>query len=276
MSHIQKMEVTQVLDKLILGRYLQGDSWIHKLDPRTKLIGTFAFVLVIFLANNWVTYGLLIAYTLIALLLSKIPLGFFWKGIKPLIWVILFTVALQILFTSGGDVYFQWGFIQVTSEGIINAIFIFLRFVLIISFSTLLTLTTAPLQLTDAIEAVMRPLAVVKFPVHEVALMLSIALRFVPTLMDEAQKIMNAQRARGVDFGEGNLFEQMKAIIPILIPLFVSSLNRAEDLATAMEARGYQGGDGRSKYRVLNYEMRDAIAGLSLVAVTILLFVLKA
>lgn len=276
MSHIQKMEVTQVLDKLILGRYLQGDSWIHKLDPRTKLIGTFAFVLVIFLANNWITYGLLIAYTLIALLLSKIPLGFFWKGIKPLIWVILFTVALQILFTSGGDVYFQWGFIQVTSEGIINAIFIFLRFVLIISFSTLLTLTTPPLQLTDAIEAVMRPLAVVKFPVHEVALMLSIALRFVPTLMDEAQKIMNAQRARGVDFGEGNLFEQMKAIIPILIPLFVSSLNRAEDLATAMEARGYQGGDGRSKYRVLNYEMRDAIAGLSLVAVTILLFVLKA
>lgn len=265
-----------MLDKLILGRYLQGDSWIHKLDPRTKLIGTFAFVLVIFLANNWVTYGLLIAYTLIALLLSKIPLGFFWKGIKPLIWVILFTVALQILFTSGGDVYFQWGFIQVTSEGIINAIFIFLRFVLIISFSTLLTLTTAPLQLTDAIEAVMKPLAVVKFPVHEVALMLSIALRFVPTLMDEAQKIMNAQRARGVDFGEGNFFEQMKAIIPILIPLFVSSLNRAEDLATAMEARGYQGGDGRSKYRVLHYEMRDAIAGLSLVVVTILLFVLKA
>ena len=265
-----------MLDKLILGRYLQGDSWIHKLDPRTKLIGTFAFVLVIFLANNWVTYGLLIAYTLIALLLSKIPLGFFWKGIKPLIWVILFTVALQILFTSGGDVYFQWGFIQVTSEGIINAVFIFLRFVLIISFSTLLTLTTAPLQLTDAIEAVMKPLAVVKFPVHEVALMLSIALRFVPTLMDEAQKIMNAQRARGVAFGAGNLFEQMKAIIPILIPLFVSSLNRAEDLATAMEARGYQGGDGRSKYRVLNYEMRDAIAGLSLVAVTILLFVLKA
>ena len=265
-----------MLDKLILGRYLQGDSWIHKLDPRTKLIGTFAFVLVIFLANNWVAYGLLIAYTLVALLLSKIPLGFFWKGIRPLIWVILFTVALQILFTSGGEVYFKWGFLQVTSDGIINAIFIFLRFVLIISFSTLLTLTTAPLQLTDAIEAVMKPLSIVKFPVHEVALMLSIALRFVPTLMDEAQKIMNAQRARGVDFGEGNLFEQMKAIIPILIPLFVSSLNRAEDLATAMEARGYQGGDGRSKYRVLNYEMRDAIAGLSLVAVTILLFVLKA
>lgn len=265
-----------MLDKLILGRYLQGDSWIHKLDPRTKLLGTFAFVIIIFLANNWVTYGLLIAYTLIALLASKIKLSFFWQGIRPLIWVILFTVLLQILFTNGGEVYFQWGFIQVTSDGIINAIFIFLRFVLIISFSTLLTLTTAPLQLTDAIESVMKPLRIFKFPVHEVALMLSIALRFVPTLMDEAQKIMNAQRARGVDFGEGNIFEQMKAIIPILIPLFVSSLNRAEDLATAMEARGYQGGEGRSKYRVLKYAKRDAFAGISLVIITVLLFLLKA
>lgn len=265
-----------MLDKLILGRYLQGDSWIHKLDPRTKLLGTFAFVIIIFLANNWVTYGLLIAYTLIALLASKIKLSFFWQGIRPLIWVILFTVLLQVLFTNGGEVYFQWGFIQVTSDGIINAIFIFLRFVLIISFSTLLTLTTAPLQLTDAIESVMKPLKVFKFPVHEVALMLSIALRFVPTLMDEAQKIMNAQRARGVDFGEGNIFEQMKAIIPILIPLFVSSLNRAEDLATAMEARGYQGGEGRSKYRVLQYAKRDAFAGISLVIITVLLFLLKA
>lgn len=265
-----------MLDKLILGRYLQGDSWIHKLDPRTKLLGTFAFVIIIFLANNWVTYGLLIAYTLIALLASKIKLSFFWQGIRPLIWVILFTVLLQILFTNGGEVYFQWGFIQVTSDGIINAIFIFLRFVLIISFSTLLTLTTAPLQLTDAIESVMKPLRIFKFPVHEVALMLSIALRFVPTLMDEAQKIMNAQRARGVDFGEGNIFEQMKAIIPILIPLFVSSLNRAEDLATAMEARGYQGGEGRSKYRVLQYAKQDAFAGISLLIITVLLFLLKA
>ena len=214
-----------MLDKLILGRYLQGDSWIHKLDPRTKLIGTFAFVLVIFLANNWVTYGLLIAYTLIALLLSKIPLGFFWKGIKPLIWVILFTVALQILFTSGGDVYFQWGFIQVTSEGIINAVFIFLRFVLIISFSTLLTLTTAPLQLTDAIEAVMKPLAVVKFPVHEVALMLSIALRFVPTLMDEAQNYERATsswgrfwRRKSLRTNEGDYPNSYSAICQLIKP----------------------------------------------------------
>ena len=264
-----------MLDKLILGRYLQGDSWIHKLDPRTKLIGTFAFVLVIFLANNWVTYGLLIAYTLVALLLSKIPLGFFWKGIRPLIWVILFTVALQILFTSGGEVYFKWGFLQVTSEGIINAIFIFLRFVLIISFSTLLTLTTAPLQLTDAIEAVMKPLSVVKFPVHEVALMLSIALRFVPTLMDDTTRIMNAQRARGVDFGEGKIVQKIKSIIPILIPLFASSFKRADALAIAMEARGYNGGEGRTRFRRLAWKRNDSLAIISLLILGILLYILK-
>lgn len=264
-----------MLDKLLLGRYLKGDSWIHKLDPRTKLIGTFAYIVVIFLANNWMTYGLLVLFTLGALLASKIPMKFFWNGVKPLLWVILFTVVLQMLFTTGGDVYFEWGVIRVTSFGVINSIYIFLRFVLIIFISTLMTLTTPPLQIADAIEAVMKPLEVVHVPVHEIALMLSIALRFVPTLMDEAQKIMNAQRARGVDFGEGNLFEQMKAIIPILIPLFVSSFNRAEELATAMEARGYQGGEGRSKYRVLHYEARDGVVALCFVVLTVALILLR-
>lgn len=264
-----------MLDKLLLGRYLQGDSWIHRLDPRTKLLGTFAFIFIIFLADNWMTYGILVAFTFAALLASTIPMKFFWNGVKPLLWVILFTVALQMLFTSGGDVYFQWGFVQITSFGVINSIYIFLRFVLIIFISTLMTLTTPPLQIADAIEAVMKPLEYLKVPVHEIALMLSIALRFVPTLMDEAQKIMNAQRARGVDFGEGNLFEQMKAIIPILIPLFVSSLNRAEELATAMEARGYQGSVGRSKYRVLHYQLQDGVAALLFVLLTVALVFLR-
>lgn len=264
-----------MLDKLLLGRYLKGDSWIHKLDPRTKLIGTFAYIVVIFLANNWMTYGLLVLFTFAALLASKIPMKFFWNGVKPLLWVILFTVVLQMLFTTGGDVYFEWGVIRVTSFGVINSLYIFLRFVLIIFISTLMTLTTPPLQIADAIEAVMKPLEVVHVPVHEIALMLSIALRFVPTLMDEAQKIMNAQRARGVDFGEGNLFEQMKAIIPILIPLFVSSFNRAEELATAMEVRGYQGGEGRSKYRVLHYEARDGVGTLCFVVLTVALILLR-
>lgn len=265
----------KMLDKLLLGRYLQGDSFIHRLDPRTKFLATFLFIIIVFLANNWLTYFILAIFTLIALLASKIPMSFFWNGVKPLLWVILFTVVLQMVFTTGGDVYVEWAFIKITSYGVINAIFIFLRFMFIIFISTLMTLTTPPLQIADAMESIMKPLGKIGVPVHEIALMLSIALRFVPTLMDEAQKIMNAQRARGVDFGEGNLFEQMKAIIPILIPLFVSSFNRAEDLATAMEARGYQGGTGRSKYRVLTYDKIDGIAATSLVILTIALVLLR-
>ena len=265
----------KMLDKLLLGRYLQGDSFIHRLDPRTKFLATFLFIIIVFLANNWLTYFILAIFTMIALLASKIPMSFFWNGVKPLLWVILFTVVLQMVFTTGGDVYVEWAFIKITSYGVINAIFIFLRFMFIIFISTLMTLTTPPLQIADAMESIMKPLGKIGVPVHEIALMLSIALRFVPTLMDEAQKIMNAQRARGVDFGEGNLFEQMKAIIPILIPLFVSSFNRAEDLATAMEARGYQGGTGRSKYRVLTYGKIDGIAATSLVILTIALVLLR-
>ena len=264
-----------MLDKLLLGRYLQGDSFIHRLDPRTKFLATFLFIIIVFLANNWLTYFILAIFTMIALLASKIPMSFFWNGVKPLLWVILFTVLLQMVFTTGGEVYVEWAFIKITSYGVINAIFIFLRFMFIIFISTLMTLTTPPLQIADAMESIMKPLGKIGVPVHEIALMLSIALRFVPTLMDEAQKIMNAQRARGVDFGEGNLFEQMKAIIPILIPLFVSSFNRAEDLATAMEARGYQGGTGRSKYRVLTYGKIDGIAATSLVILTIALVLFR-
>ena len=265
----------KMLDKLLLGRYLQGDSFIHRLDPRTKFLATFLFIIIVFLANNWLTYFILAIFTMIALLASKIPMSFFWNGVKPLLWVILFTVVLQMVFTTGGDVYVEWAFIKITSYGVINAIFIFLRFMFIIFISTLMTLTTPPLQIADAMESIMKPLGKIGVPVHEIALMLSIALRFVPTLMDEAQKIMNAQRARGVDFGEGNLFEQMKAIIPILIPLFVSSFNRAEDLATAMEARGYQGGTGRSKYRVLTYGKIDGIAATLLVILTIALVLFR-
>ena len=264
-----------MLDKLLLGRYLQGNSFIHRLDPRTKFLATFVFIIIVFLANNWLTYFILAVFTLIALFASKIPMSFFWNGVKPLLWVILFTVLLQMVFTTGGEVYIEWAFIKITSYGVINAIFIFLRFMFIIFISTLMTLTTPPLQIADAMESIMKPLGKIGVPVHEIALMLSIALRFVPTLMDEAQKIMNAQRARGVDFGEGNLFEQMKAIIPILIPLFVSSFNRAEDLATAMEARGYQGGTGRSKYRVLTYGKIDGIAATSLVVLTITLVLFR-
>ncbi|AOO74774.1 cobalt ABC transporter ATP-binding protein [Latilactobacillus curvatus] len=263
------------MNKLILGRYIPGDSVLHRMDPRAKLLASFYYIGIIFLARTWQAYALLLIFTVALVGISKIKLDFFIKGVKPLLWLILFTVLLQIFFTRGGHVYWQWGFLTLTQYGLINGAYIFMRFVLIIFMSTLLTLTTPPLSLADAIESILKPLKVVHFPVYEVALMLSIALRFVPTLMDETTKIMDAQRARGVDFGEGNLFQQMKAIVPILIPLFVSSFNRADDLATAMEARGYQGGEGRSKYRILKWRTRDTVAFITMGLLTVALLFLR-
>lgn len=263
------------MNKLILGRYIPGDSVLHRMDPRAKLLASFYYIGIIFLARTWQAYALLLIFTVALIGISRIKLDFFIKGVKPLLWLILFTVLLQIFFTRGGHVYWQWGFLTLTQYGLINGAYIFMRFVLIIFMSTLLTLTTPPLSLADAIESILKPLKVVHFPVYEVALMLSIALRFVPTLMDETTKIMDAQRARGVDFGEGNLFQQMKAIVPILIPLFVSSFNRADDLATAMEARGYQGGEGRSKYRILKWRTRDTVAFITMGLLTVALLFLR-
>jgi energy-coupling factor transport system permease protein len=264
-----------MMEKLIFGRYIPGNSFIHRLDPRAKLMGAIWFIIIIFLANNWLTYVLLTIFVLTAVKLSEINPKFFINGVKPLIWLILFTVILQILFTSGSTIWFRFGPVVISQEGLLNGVFIFMRFVLIIFMSTILTLTTMPLSLTDAIEYLLRPLAAVKVPVHEIALMLSIALRFVPTLMDETEKIMNAQRARGIDFGEGNIYQQMKAIVPLLIPLFVSSFNRAEELATAMEARGYKGGEGRTKYRQLEWVSRDTMIMVAFGLLSAALFVLR-
>ncbi|MGM0214003.1 energy-coupling factor transporter transmembrane component T family protein [Enterococcus sp. AZ109] len=260
-----------MMNKLIFGRYIPGDSLIHRLDPRAKLVASFYFIGIIFLANNWQSYLFLGAFTLFAVMLSKVDLSFFIRGVRPLIWLISFTVILQMLFTRGGTLYWSWGIFSLSEYGIQNGLFIFCRFILIIFMSTLLTLTTPPLSMSDAIESLLGPFRVVHVPVHEIALMLSIALRFVPTLMDETEKIMNAQRARGVDFGEGNLIQKVKAVVPLLIPLFVSSFNRAEDLATAMEARGYRGGEGRSKYRILKWSGRDTAVIVVFLIVTVVL-----
>lgn len=264
-----------MMEKLIFGRYIPGQSFIHRLDPRAKLMGAIWFIIIIFLANNWLTYVALTVFVLTAVKLSGINSRFFINGIKPLIWLILFTVILQVLFTSGQTIWFRMGPIVISQEGMLNGVFIFMRFVLIIFMSTILTLTTMPLSLTDAIEYLLRPLSAVKVPVHEIALMLSIALRFVPTLMDETEKIMNAQRARGIDFGEGNIYQQMKSIVPLLIPLFVSSFNRAEELATAMEARGYKGGEGRTKYRQLDWQQNDTLVMIAFLVLSVLLVVLR-
>ncbi|WP_347297942.1 energy-coupling factor transporter transmembrane protein EcfT [Dolosigranulum savutiense] len=264
-----------MMDKLIFGRYVTGDSLIHRLDPRAKLLSTLLFVVIIFLANNWLTYLGLALFVGLGIYLSDIKLSFFINGVKPLIWLILFTVLLQVVFTAGENVLFSWWVIVISKEGLVNGAFIFMRFVLIIFMTTLLTLTTMPMSLTEAIEYLLHPGKKIGVPVHEIALMLSIALRFVPTLMDETEKIMNAQRARGIDFGEGNLYNQMKSIVPMLIPLFVSSINRAEELATAMEARGYKGGQGRTKFRQLTWQRRDTyLLGIYL-AMTIFLIIFR-
>ncbi|MBG9983925.1 energy-coupling factor transporter transmembrane protein EcfT [Aerococcaceae bacterium DSM 111022] len=256
-----------MFDNVLIGRYIQGDSVIHHLDPRTKLILSFVMIILVFMANSWLSYVLLIAFVMLAVILTGINLGVFIRGIRPMIWLILFTVIFQVLFSTGGTVYFQWGPIAVTSAGIINGVLIFVRLVLIIMMSTVLTLTTSPLELTDGIEHLLRPLERFGFPTHEIALMMSIALRYVPTLMDETQKIMNAQKSRGVEFDQGSFIDRVKAFVPILVPLFVSAFNRADEMANAMEARGYRGGEGRTKYRQLDYSRIDLIAGLLVVLI---------
>lgn len=256
------------MSNFIFGRYLPLESVVHRLDPRNKLLLSFCYIILVFMANNLVSYALIIGFTVGAILASKISLGFFLKGIRPLLWLIVFTVVLQLLFSpAGGHVYFHWAFVNITQFGLINSGYIFIRFLLIIMMSTLLTLSTQPLDIATGLASLMKPLRWIRVPVDTLAMMLSIALRFVPTLMDEANKIMNAQRARGVDFGEGGLLKQAKSLIPLMVPLFMSAFNRAEDLSIAMEARGYQDSEHRSQYRILTWQRRDTITWIIFVVV---------
>ena len=263
------------MDNMILGRYIPGNSIVHRLDPRSKLVAMILLIMIVFWANNPITNVILFVVTGIFVALSEVPLSFFIKGLRSMFFLIAFTTLFQLFFISGGDVLFEMGFIKITSQGIEQAGIIFCRFVLIIFFSTLLTLTTMPLSLATAVESLLGPLKRFKVPVHEIGLMLSMSLRFVPTLMDDTIRIMNAQKARGVDFGEGNIIQKVKAMIPILIPLFATSLKRADSLATAMEARGYQGGNGRSQYRQLNWMNKDSVALLLVSVLGLILFLLK-
>lgn len=259
------------MNSMLMGRYIPGNSLIHKMDPRSKLLVMLAFIVVIFLAHDWLGYLILLIYTFLGVGLSKISLSYFLKGLRPMVGLILFTVIFQMVLTPGQHQLFHFWIFQISVESMINAVYIFFRFVLIIFMSTILTLTTPPLTLADGIETGLSPLKKLKIPVHELGLMLSISLRFIPALMDDTTMIMNAQKARGMDFGEGNLVQKIKSVIPILIPLFVSSFRRADDLAIAMESRGYQGGDGRTKYRQLKWSARDTGLIVSIVFIAGLL-----
>ena len=260
-----------MMEKMIFGRYIPGDSFVHRLDSRSKLLFVFAFIIIVFLANNAITYSLLIAFTLSVILMSRIRLYFLINGLKPVIILMVFTFLLHILFTREGNIIFELGFLKVYEEGLKQGIFISIRFLVLVFMTSILTLTTSPISITDGIETLLNPLKKVKLPVHELALMMSISLRFIPTLMDETDKIMKAQMARGSDLSAGPLKDRVKAIVPLLVPLFVSAFKRAEDLATAMEVRGYRGGEGRTRYRQLKWDLGDTFALLSLVVMVGLL-----
>ena len=254
-----------MLEKMIFGRYIPGDSFIHRLDARAKLIFVFLFIAIVFIANNWITYGILLVFTFLIIQMSKIRLYFLINGLKPVVILIVFTFMLHMIFTREGDVLFHWKFIKIYEEGLRQGIFISIRFFVLVILTSILTLTTTPISITDALETLLNPLKKWKLPVHELALMMSISLRFIPTLMDETDKIMKAQMARGSDMTTGTMKERMNAVVPLLIPLFVSAFKRAEDLATAMEVRGYRGGEGRTRYRQLDWAKRDTFSLLSLV-----------
>jgi energy-coupling factor transport system permease protein len=264
-----------MMEKMIFGRYVPAESLLHCMDPRSKLTLIFLFVCIVFIANNTVTYGILLIYTAIMIILSKISVRFILTGLIPVLWLVLFTLLIHFFFTRGGALIVDWGWVKIYEEGIRQGIFISLRFFLLVLLTSLLTLTTTPIEITDGIEYLLAPLKKVKFPVHELALMMSIALRFIPTLMQETDKIMKAQTARGVEFSSGPIKERIKAIVPLLIPLFISSFKRAEELAVAMEARGYRGGEGRTKYRQLSWRLTDTGMLLFLLIVALLLFIFR-
>lgn len=263
------------MSKILIGRYVAGDSIIYRMDPRGKLLATILFILFVFLANNPVSYVIVTIFSFVAVAATKLKPKIFWDGVKPLIWLILFTSFLQLFFTVGGTVYWQWTIFALSSYGITNAVFIFIRFTVIILISTVMTVTTKPLEISDAIEWLLKPLKIVRVPVDKIALVMSIALRFVPTLFDETLKIMNAQRSRGADFNNGGLITRAKAITPLLVPLFINSLETAIDLSTAMESRGYRGDQGRTKFRVLRWSYLDLINLAYFILLLILLLVFR-
>ena len=246
-----------MLKDITLGQYFPGNSFIHKLDPRTKLIVLVVYIVALFLAVNWASYAVMAAFLLLCIKISTIPAKSFIRGMKPLMMILIFTGVLNLFFTTEGELLVDFWIIQITTGGLQRAIFMVVRILLLICGTFLLTYTTSPIALTDGLEALMSPLKMIKVPVHELSMMMCIALRFIPTLIEETDKIMSAQKARGADFESGTLMEKARALVPILVPLFISAFRRADELATAMECRCYQGGEGRTKMKLLRYTRWD-------------------
>ena len=244
------------LKDITLGQYFPGNSLLHRFDPRSKILFTVLFIAAIFLCKGLVSYGITLLILLMMIGISKVQPRVFLKGMKPVVFIVVCTAILNLFYTSG-TVLWSWGILKITEEGIWKAGFMVLRILMLIACTLLLTYTTSPILLTDGLEKLLRPLKKLNFPVHELSMMMCIALRFIPTLIQETDKIISAQKARGADFDSGNLIQKAKALIPILIPLFISSFRRAEELAIAMECRCYHGDEGRTSLRQLRYAGRD-------------------
>ncbi|WP_127836553.1 energy-coupling factor transporter transmembrane component T family protein [Clostridium prolinivorans] len=250
-----------MIKDITLGQYIPGESFVHKLDPRIKIIISIIFISSLFIINNFKGYIFVVAFIATTIIISKVPFKFIYKGLKPIFILLIFTAFINIFMTTGeGTPLIHWKFIKIYKEGLILAAFMIIRLTFLIIGTSLLTLTTSPIELTDGIEKLLNPFRKIGIPSHELAMMMTIALRFIPTLMDETDKIMKAQMARGADFESGNLFARAKNLIPLLVPLFISSFRRADELAMAMEARCYRGGEGRTRMKVLKLENRDYIA----------------
>ena len=249
-----------MLKDITLGQYFPGHSAIHRLDPRTKLILTMVYIVALFVAQNWISYGIMLVFLLTCIRISAISPKSIVRGMKPLVLILAFTAILNIFYTDGGVELVRLGSLAITTEGLKRAHFMIWRILMLISGTFLLTYTTSPISLTDGLESLLNPLKKIRVPVHELAMMMSIALRFIPTLIEETDKIMNAQKARGADFETGSIIQRAKALVPILVPLFISAFRRADELATAMECRCYQGGEGRTKLKLLRFKRGDLVA----------------
>ena len=262
-----------MLKDITLGQYFPGNSPIHRMDPRTKLLALILYIVTIFIADGLIPYVICAAGLVAVIRISRIPLKLIMKSLKPIVIIIIFTGALNILYTPGTELFRLWIF-RVTVEGIRTAITMIVRILLLVASTSLLTYTTSPMALTDGLESLLGPLKKFHVPVHEFSMMMSIALRFIPTLIEETDKIMSAQKARGADFESGNIFQRAKALVPVLVPLFVSSFRRADELAVAMECRCYHGGEGRTRLHVLHFAGRDYLAltlGCAITAAVIIL-----
>lgn len=247
---------------IVLGQFVPGDSPVHRLDPRTKILAMIAYIVLVFLVRAMPVFAVPLLFVLGALLASGVPARYALSSLRPMRWLIAFMFLINLFFTQGDRVLFSWWIIRVTAEGLRQAVFISLRLILLVAGTSLLTLTTSPIALTDGLERLLKPLKRIRFPAHELAMMMTIALRFIPTLLEETERIRKAQMARGADFETGGPLARARAMVPLLVPLFVSAFRRADELAMAMESRCYHGGEGRTRMHELHYARRDLLAAL--------------